>query len=54
MLKEDTLDIFSEETARKGKFPIFISEIIGNGAFSLSFHGENSTEILIFFAGKEC
>ena len=42
--------IFSEETMRKGKFPFLTSEIIGNCAFPLSFHGKNSHEILIFFA----
>ena len=35
---------------RKGKFSFFTSEIIGNCAFPLSFHGKNSHEILIFFA----
>ena len=44
------LEIFSKEIKRKGKFPFLTSEIIGNGAFPLSFHGENSHEILMFFA----
>ena len=53
VLEEETKqkpDIFSEETKRKGKFPFLISEIIGNCALPLSFHGEKSYEISIFFA----
>ena len=53
VLEEETKrkpDIFSEETKRKGKFPFLISEIIGNCALPLRFHGENSHEISIFFA----
>ena len=53
VLEEETqqqLEISSEKTTRKGKFPFHASEIIGNCAFPLSFHRENSHEILIFFA----
>ena len=53
LLEEETwqkLEISSEKTKRKGKFPSLRSEIIGNCAFPLCFHGENSHEILIFFA----
>ena len=32
---------------RKGEFPFFTSEIIGNCSFPLSFHGKNSHEILL-------
>ena len=39
-----------KKTKRKGKVPFVTAEIIGNWAFPLSFHGENSHEILIFFA----
>ena len=35
---------------RKGKFPCFTSEIIGNCAFPLTFHCKNYHEILIFCA----
>ena len=42
--------IFSKETKKKGKFPFLASEIMGNCACPLSFHGENSHEIWIFFA----
>ena len=55
VLEEETqqkLEISSEETTRKGKFPFHASEILGNCAFPLSFHRENSNEILIFFAVK--
>ena len=51
--EEETLqepEMFSEATKGKGKFPFFTSEIIENGAFPLSFQGENSHAILIFFA----
>ena len=53
VLEEETqqkLEISSERTTRKGKFPFHASEILGNCAFPLSFHRENSNEILIFFA----
>ena len=53
VLEEETqqkLEISSEETTRKGKFPFHASEILGNCAFPLSFHREISNEILIFFA----
>ena len=53
VLEEETqqkLEISSEKTTRKGKFPFYASEILGNCAFPLSFHRENSNEILIFFA----
>ena len=53
VLEEETqqkLEISSEKTTRKGKFPFHASEIIGNCPFPLSFHRENSHEILIFFA----
>ena len=53
VLEEETqqkLEISSEETTRKGKFPFHASEILGNCAFPLSFHRENCNEILIFFA----
>ena len=53
VLEEETqqkLEISSEKTTRKGKFPFHASEILGNCAFPLSFHRENSNEILIFFA----
>ena len=52
VLEEETqqkLEISSEKTTRKGKFPFHASEIIGNCAFPLSFHRKNSNEILIFF-----
>ena len=54
VLKEETKQkprIFFEEK-RKGNFPFLKFEVIGNCAFPLSFHGENSDEILIFFAVK--
>ena len=47
---QQKLEISSEETTRKGKFPFHASEILGNCAFPLSFHRENCDEILIFFA----
>ena len=53
VLEEETqqkLEISSEKTTRKGKFPFHVSDILGNCAFPLSFHRENSNEILIFFA----
>ena len=53
VLEEETqqkLEISSEKTTRNGKFPFHTSEIKGNCAFPLSFHGENYHEILIFFA----
>ena len=53
VLEEETqqkLEISSEKTTRTGKFPFHTSEIKGNCAFPLSFHGENYHEILIFFA----
>ena len=61
VLEEETqqkLEISSEKTTRNGKFPFHTSEILGNCAFPLSFLGENSREIFIFFAviqfdGKE-
>ena len=39
-----------KKLGRKGKLPFATLEIIGNGAFLLSLQGENSHEILIFFA----
>ena len=56
VLEEETqqkLEISSEKTTRKGKFPFYASEILGNCAFPLSFHRENSNEILIFFAVED-
>ena len=56
VLEEETqqkLEISSEKTTRKGKFPFYASEILGNCAFPLSFYRENSNEILIFFAVNE-
>ena len=47
---QQKLEISSEKTTRNGKFPFHTSEVIGNCAFPLSFNGENSHEILIFFA----
>ena len=38
--------MFSEETKKKGKFSYLTSE--GNGAFPLSFNGENSHGIRLF------
>ena len=55
VLKEETqqkLEISSDKTTRNGKFPFHTSEIIGNCAFPLSFRGENSHEILIFFTKR--
>ena len=52
-LEEETqqkLEISFVKTKGKGKFPFVTSEIIGNCAFHLSLLGENSHEILIFFA----
>ena len=53
VLEEETqqkLESSFVKTKGKGKFPFVTSEIIGNCAFPLSLLGENSHEILIFFA----